>query len=56
MEIKVRNEPRCPISTRHYFGDTRPFVVYVDGVKAIDRSGRERRFQTREAARKALSA
>jgi hypothetical protein len=55
-KIDVKNKPRPWQSLRNFaWSDSRPFVVYVDGKVALDKQGRERRFESEAGARKAFA-
>jgi hypothetical protein len=54
-KIIVKYKPRSWQSLpRPAWGDSRPYVVYVDGKVALDKQGRERRFESEGGARKAF--
>jgi hypothetical protein len=55
-KIEVRYAARSWSSLKNFaWSDQRPYVVYVDGKVARDKRGNERRFSTKEGARKAFA-
>jgi enamine deaminase RidA (YjgF/YER057c/UK114 family) len=55
QKIVVKYNPRPWQSfKRPVWSDSKPFVVYVDGQVALDKQGRERRFETEAGAKKAF--
>lgn len=55
-KITVKYAPRHWASlSRFSWSDGRPYVVYVDGEIAKDKRGNERRFSTKDGARKAMA-